>query len=1299
MKKILMISAAALLCGAMISSAKTADELRIYLNPGHGSWTSNDRPMNTLKEVNGEVTVINPNTKAGTEANSPDTTAFYESNTNLRKMLGALDKLASYGLKFDRTKNQTNSNPYRVGAALDLSNNIVMSHVMAGPYPHDPDNSVICNRNLSDIREEVEVNNFDMFFSLHSNAATDGSTVNYHAIFYRGWYSNESFAASGEERGSGDSQDTPDFAAGSIDMAKAAAKYTLGQVHQHWTARTNDAVGSGCVIGDAEFQNGGSITENNGKGYSGYYGVLKHGVPGYLAEGYFHTYQPSRQRAMNWDADRMEGVQFCRGIADYFGLTKETTGDIYGVVRDVNQTFHHTYYTPQGATNDKYLPLNGVTVILKNAEGNEVDRLVTDDFYNGVFVFAEIEPGTYTVEFEKEGYKMIDGENYTVEVAAATTSYPEAWLVDVNWEPPTVTYYDYDDPLADVAEAGAAGEYVMEQIYTDEAIADLDGLNVRRTILRNGNLYIFALDAESTPVIKVIDANTREVKATVTTEGTEGNVRGIGDIALTADGVLVAVNAYTGLAFGGDNVVAMYRWENDENGLPTGSPVLMGKTNHAGNWTTAELGKTMAYKGTIASGVLYFANKSAANNNTRIEVVNIEDGTVGSYWHENFNSMTGHIVTDADLGDYQWSVSPLHEDHLVFTAQNCTPFEIKLAGASAGIPTFVAEIPADMLEGTGFRGQFFKVAGEVFFVAPTSDEDGNNTGVQVLNVTAGLDKAKAVSTTNTTMAVPEVASQARAWTEVGAGVASSNGAITVKRNANTDAYEGHTLDLYLTRNNGQVTRFSTEGIEQPVGRANFAYDLAQTLDNDVYTITFKTTGAAPEANLILTNVDNADDVLTFPIGEVALGENTTTLDAGTLPEDASYNWAIEIVDNPVAAAGKFYNQKREMSGGLVNQRGGVVMITDPEQESFGTIMMSVGYAQGIDVFTPALELQGNYHNGASTMDATNGSSLMRGGERDGKAVFTDWSDGGAGYWQFDPKDQSLTNILAGTRDAGGAYTLDDVALGGGATCFEVAGKGEDEKIYVFCEDYPTADANNMIRYSSAGKSIIDMAPDQVWTSDNGFGNIHGKYLNVNVEINAIPQGLIINQNRNNANSAGCPCFEFYTYDGKLLLSSADDDYIDFYHSCSGGIAATADGKVMAVPTWGNGIMIVDIDWTDAEKPVLNHRYTISAPSSGTSGEYTQMIFDPAGNLYAFDRAAGLQMFVLKNSAPKAVTPARSEFVVKGSQSGVEDVRVSEAANDAPVEYFDLQGRRILEPAAGTVVIRRQGADVQKIVIR
>ena len=121
MKK-LILSAAVALCAS--SAFAGIEDVRIYINPGHGSWTSNDRPCGTVKHG-----ANNPS------AEGSDTTNFYESNTNLQKGLALLGKLVEYGVPFDHTKNQTNSNPARVGAALDLTQNIVMSHVKAGPYP------------------------------------------------------------------------------------------------------------------------------------------------------------------------------------------------------------------------------------------------------------------------------------------------------------------------------------------------------------------------------------------------------------------------------------------------------------------------------------------------------------------------------------------------------------------------------------------------------------------------------------------------------------------------------------------------------------------------------------------------------------------------------------------------------------------------------------------------------------------------------------------------------------------------------------------------------------------------------------------------------------------------------------------------------------------------------------------------------------------------------------------------------------------------------------------------------------
>ena len=49
-----------------------------------------------------------------------------------------------------------------------------------------------------------------------------------------------------------------------------------------------------------------------------------------------------------------------------------------------------------------------------------------------------------------------------------------------------------------------------------------------------------------------------------------------------------------------------------------------------------------------------------------------------------------------------------------------------------------------------------------------------------------------------------------------------------------------------------------------------------------------------------------------------------------------------------------------------------------------------------------------------------------------------------------------------------------------------------------------------------------------------------------------------------------------------------------------------------------------------------------------------------------------------------------------STSGIESAVTDDA--DAPVEYYNLQGVRIEHPASGSIVIRRQGTKVTKVIM-
>ena len=54
------------------------------------------------------------------------------------------------------------------------------------------------------------------------------------------------------------------------------------------------------------------------------------------------------------------------------------------------------------------------------------------DNYNGVFMFENLEPGTYTITVEKEGYQL---HTETIKVEADKTAYTQVFLnTEIVWE-------------------------------------------------------------------------------------------------------------------------------------------------------------------------------------------------------------------------------------------------------------------------------------------------------------------------------------------------------------------------------------------------------------------------------------------------------------------------------------------------------------------------------------------------------------------------------------------------------------------------------------------------------------------------------------------------------------------------------------------------------------------------------------------------------------------------------------------------------------------------------------------------
>lgn len=1247
MKKLMLTSAMALAV-AVGASAKTADELRIYINPGHGSWTANDRPQTLV----GHGKYSRTNT---------DTLSFFESNTNLRKGFGLLDRLRSYGLKYDATLNQTGE-AHQIGAARDMSNNIVMSHVKCGPYHDDngtasqlgdaaPADLAYYNRNLSEICAEVDANNFDMFVSIHSNAAADGTSTNYPLIEYRGY-------------------DTPAEASGltleiqqtSIAMAKKAWPYAYSNKYGYWTyySSTNPN-----IRGDINFNGGGNT--NTITGCFGGLQVLRHHVPGYLVEGYFHTYQPARHRAMNWDVCRVEGDAYAHGIADYFGIAKEKTGVIYGVVRDKNEKFTDDAYTPNVNTDDRFLPLNGVKVTLYKGE-SVVAEYTTDNYYNGAFVFNNVEPGKYTLVAEHNDY--ITNDPVEVTVTECGLIQPDIFLVNKSWTPPAIVYVNYPDVV--VPGTFAADEYAFKQSYVDEHVAALEGKKVQRVIARDNKLYILAHNTANEPTIVVYDGVNKAVLAEVSTTGATGTISAVGDIQVTADGVLVATNS-TLCHYADSNVNSgesrgvnyIYRWENDEKGLPTGNPVVLGSSKLSGNFNRAYVGSTFAYTGTLEDGKITVAAYTAATTSSHrfhFNNYSVVDGAITNAGINNKHNAT-YLGTEVLGNRYQFTTSPLDKDAFICTGAASVPAQY---GFSDVVNTRVA-MPEGLAEGSFSTGLFCYNGHSYMAVADNTAE--GNVGVKLVDITDGVNNAKAVGTINTSLA------------------AAADGVIaacsTAKLNANDEVTAGY-LNLYAVRD-GKVTRFTTEGATQPVSPNVYAYGLENpVLANGEYALNFSLTGDAENVEVVLTPADGSDDIV-IPAGALEKGKNTVSVSQSSLSDDLKYSWAVTVKNKAVPVGAEYFKEAKGVTGSGI--RGGVATFNNPQNDAFGYTAVTYAKCNGIDIYNPAFEKVADRVNAtAAALGGTgaNASSPWHCAVRGDEVIMASWGDASYGVTAmnvFKPED-GVYSVFEGTKASSGLITNNGVNVGSGTPGVGYYDGGENSVMYTFDEDLA---ANNILRYDIGTAKTWGAAP----SANLGLKSM---LANTKVSFIALKDGFFAAQVRNaGGNAKGCPGFLYASKDGNVLFQSSS---IDGMNSCMGTIAISADGKTFAVSE-AAAVAIYELDWNN-NVPQFTFRSRFSVPT----GQDGDMKFDYADNLHYFIKDGGFHSYAVPSEGKVVTTPAKAEYQLTGLSSAVSDITVDTDDANAPVVYYNLNGVRVADDnLTPGVYVRVQGAKATKVVIK
>lgn len=1170
---------------ALSTLAAFAQNKKIYINPGHGSWGPNCRP---------QATIPYPALSSG----RPDTLGFYESNTNLWKALAMEEKLLQAG-----------------GFSVRLSRRA------SGPYPYAGYEDKTYNKNLTTICEEATAFGADYYISIHSNAGPVGSVdgtsnfANYPVLFYRG------------KTGSPKVKYSDTMAKASIarlyEIFYTNPKKQGGgpEFTSYYTPNNPD------VLGDLSFYSTSSTY--------GYLGALKHEIPGFLSEGYFHTYSPARHRALNPDWCRQEGVRYYRGLMDYFGKPKETVGYIMGYVRTQAEKLQRDpLYLPHTVSNDKYMPINGAKVVLRNSVGElircncypYVKRMLkdqpyytTDNNYNGIFLFENLTPGTYTLSVHANGY-----EDYktTITVTADKTIYPEIFLTPGTGTEPNV------GNTSSSGNAIVADRIEMKQTYINQSIVDaLNGKTIRRAIYGDGVMYVLAIDNSKNPTLLAVDPTTHTVISELATNFcvvNSPNGYKLSDIALTSDGVLIgcSMDAVRHVGnYGSSDPWNLYKWTRNGNTW-TGSKWFSRASNEtSGNYLDAMVGSTIAYAGSLENGTILTTAYTTAGTtkNFRLVRYQISCGAYSSEMRNNFpnsgdNTNKFSAADDKYGAEHQLTVSPRGSNRYVLSSKTKPAFEFAFTTSSTGAePTFTGTSPS-----VKYGANYTTYLTKPLMIAPKTDGSGNNMGVEVYDITNGLNNAILIETTNTDLPV-STPSYAMATAQV----------------------EEKDITLYLLKDNS-LSAFTSKGVAQGIVPRICAYNLNVTADGSDYVFTFDANTDARTANLVFYDQLSGDSVGTLPLNNVVKGENSFTIPAADLPglHDQVLNWSVDLETYAVTEWNKVYSTK---SYGFT--RPFISINNSPESSYFQYLYIAERQGasdanNGLYAFKPDYtRINATVYKGGRSVIGSIYRSYV---DDQGYVWFADGSDGYSGILVANPANLSGTfsEFFVGTRQSGGLIKNGNIEVGSSCLGLSIYGTGEGAKLLAINEDSGSTLKSLSLAIYNIGKSsgiyahTWDKAPSSNFAL-SGMAAIDGYPLGCS-------HGVWIATRRSSGqNNDGARALQFYDWNGNIQLNSAVTPYVEQINgSYSGACALSSDEKVLYFVNESGNIMVWDITWIgDKPNMILRHTYETDLNS------IREMHLDYAGNLVCSGEDEDITVFTIPTQDNHTAVPARKALTV------------------------------------------------------
>ena len=1253
---------------------------KIYVNPGHGSYGFNDRPQSTIPyPFRYSYTDAKGNT-----SRIPDTTGFFETNTNLWKCLYLGEKLQKYGatVSYSHTKAGPNPYPYIEGTAMDWNG-----------YKADPEFETY-NRPLRLLRKDIGNNfsDYDYFISVHSNAQleTDDPMANYPMFLYRGYNGGES-----NPKNVAKATRVP-YNKKSHEMAVAAWRHAYELIEgisslRHPTIGETPSVDNMLIYGDKDYYTwdedakADTISETfNGIEYPGWLGAICHMVPGFVVEGYHHTYGPARHRALNQDYCKMEGLAYFRGILDYFGLKGETVGYILGVIKDNNKLApNDTDYRYHPGSHDQWMPCNGAVVVLKK-NGVEKKRYTVDQNYNGIFAFFDLEPGVYNLESTVGELKF--SEQVVVKANETTYSrlYPQAtpaicaYDLHVEENANSYTFSFYANSPATAAKIvfydnskQKLGEQVISVIKGENEItipvANIPGiagqtlsweLDLTGEVIENFSLL------HADPTLNIIDGaqifnavNTNPLSdkfgymyamCRATNSGDNRKYNGIWEFnyeySKLNNEVYRGGQAFshpTRIALDNEGYLYMSDWSDGHSGV-----FIANTADLTQNFTQFFAG-TRANNGKFTNGSAATGSSTPGcyiyetQNNTKLYVYD-EDVASNGVLVYNIKEGSGATVR-------QWTTAP-SQSYNNFTGHN-TSGNANVWATSKGF--FVAQTMADPTNSSDVVAlQFYNNAGECKFnssvdpwsttinacqgagFAVSKDEKTlilNNGSKQflVFNITWNGETPTlelAQTYTHNLAAIRQMN-----WDYAGNLICSGDDGI-------------HIFSVPSAINNTVIPAkgsFVRKASRPTATKRIAAYDLRVTENADTYTFSFYANSDALEAKIIFYDAANPSNVLEEKEINVVTGNNTLSIPSAELPgsNGQALSWAVELLGGDVTA----FNLLHSDASLDIHSTSQLFHAVDnnPMSDKFGHIYVlhRGGRKSGGDSNETAASADNGLWEYNYTLTKQN-AQVYKGGspfghpirmsiDSEGYLYISDWSNAQSGIYIANTADltQNFTQFFQGTRNGDGLFTNNSQNIGSSTSGNFIYGKGKDTKLFMVDEDI----AGHGVLVYNIGQN--DGSIRRTWNSVpsktiNNVGETNG-----NSSVWATSKGVFVSQHRAYYDKDHAS-LKFYDLEGNCTYTSNSTDVSG--GSNGAGFALSADEKTLII-NGGEGekcLKVFDVTWTN-NTPSLSLRAT----HTHDLGIIRQMSFDYAGNLIC-SGDNGIHIFAVPTDNNHTVVPAR-----------------------------------------------------------